>query len=235
MFPVGFVHGGKGIPGYPVAMDAGILAVKSLDRAKRRLGEHFSDAERMEIARALLEDALKLCKDASFLTWWVASDDDEALERAQAYGFRGVKDQTGTLNGALQQAVIAAKSEGAVSVTMIPSDIPLAYGGDLRDILDTGATSEVVVVPSARDGGTNALYLRPPDILTPRFGTASLQAHLSLAERLGHRCSILVLTRLALDIDTVADVEEFLAKDTMGTSQTAALIKRLRPDGISRE
>ena len=216
-------------------MDAGILAVKSLDRAKRRLSDHFSPEERVEIARALLEDALTLCHDSSFLTWWVASDDDEALDRAQAYGFNGVKDQTGTLNGALQQAVLEAKAAGAESVTMIPSDIPMAYAGDMRDILDTGATSEVVVVPSSRDGGTNALYLRPPDILAPRFGTASLQAHLSLAERLGFRCSILVLTRLALDIDTVNDVDEFLKKDTQGTSHALAVLKRLRPEAASAE
>ena len=235
MLPIWIRHGRKGIPGYPVAMDAGILAVKALDRAKRRLSGQFSDEERLRIAQALLEDSLELCKSASFLTWWVASDDADALSLARDYGFNGVRDRTGTLNGALQQAVQVAKAEGAESVTMIPSDIPLAWAGDLRDIVDTGATSDVVVVPSARDGGTNALYLRPPDLLTPRFGTASLQAHLSLAERLGMRCSILVLTRLALDIDTVDDVDEFLRKDSRGTSATYAVLKELRPEGIPAE
>ena len=210
-------------------MDAGILPVKSLKRAKGRLSEGFDEAGRSEVARALLEDALNLCQSAPFFTWWVTSDDDEALTLAHTYGFNTVKDQTGTLNGALQQAVVQAKAEGAQSVTMIPSDIPMAYSGDLRDLLDTGSTSEVVVVPSSRDGGTNGLYLRPPDILTPRFGQKSLQAHLMQAERLGYRCSILVLPRLALDIDTVEDVDEFLRKDTIGTSQTAAVLKRLRP------
>ena len=209
-------------------MDAGILAVKALDRAKSRLAEHFDEAARAEIVRALLEDALRLCKDSAFLTWWVTSDDEEVLDRAQSYGFNTVKDSTGTLNGALQEAVLVAKAEGANSVTMIPSDIPMAYGGDLRDLVDTGMTSDAVVVPSARDGGTNGLYLRPPDLLTPRFGQASLQAHLSLTERLGFRCSILVLTRLALDIDTIDDVDEFLAKDKMRTSKTYEVLSRLR-------
>ncbi len=210
-------------------MDAGILAVKGLARAKSRLADNFDESGRAEIARALLEDALGLCKSSAFLTWWVTSDDEEALTLAHSYGFNTVKDQTGTLNGALQQAVLAVKAEGASSVTMIPADIPMAYSGDLRDLLDTGSTSEVVVVPAARDGGTNALYLRPPDILSPRFGTASLQAHLSLAERMGFRCSILVLPRLALDIDTIEDVDEFMAKDKMGTSKTAEVVARLRP------
>jgi 2-phospho-L-lactate guanylyltransferase len=212
-------------------MDAGILPVKRLSKAKGRLGDHFDDEARARLARALLEDALELCKNASFLTWWVTSDDEEALTLAQNYGFNTVKDQTGTLNGALQQAVIEAKAAGASSVTMIPSDIPLAYAGDLRDLIDTGSTSEVVVVPSSRDGGTNGLYLSPPDILTPRFGTASLQAHLQLAERLGYRCSILVLPRLALDIDTIEDIDEFIRKDGYGTSKTAELLKTLRPAG----
>lgn len=202
-----------------------------MKKAKGRLGEHFDEAGRLEIARALFEDALALCRAASFITWWVVSDDEEALTLAQSSGFNTVQDQTGTLNGALQQAVMAIKAEGAQSVTMIPSDIPMAYEGDLRDLMDTGSTSEVVVVPSSRDGGTNGLYLRPPDILTPRFGTASLQAHLTLAERLGYRCSILVLPRLALDIDTIEDVDEFLRKDTMGKSKTAEVLTRLRPDG----
>lgn len=210
-------------------MDAGILPVKALDKAKRRLAEHFSEEGRAEIARALLEDSLRLCRESSFLTWWVTSDDDEALTRADAYGFHTVKDQTGTLNGALQQAVVETKAAGAQSVIMIPADIPLAYSGDLRDILDTGSTSDVVVVPSARDSGTNGLYLRPPDILTPHFGEMSLKAHLSLAERLGFRCSILVLPRLALDIDTLDDVDEFMRKDKHSPSATAEVLERLRP------
>ncbi len=211
-------------------MDAGILPVKALDRAKRRLGEHFDEEVRGQIARALLHDSLALCQSASFLNWWVASDDEAALTAAHSYGFNTVKDQTGTLNGALQQAVEQVVAAEAESVTIIPSDCPLAYSGDLRDILDTGATSEVVVVPSASDGGTNGLYLRPPNILAPRFGTASMRAHLALAERQGFRCSILVLPRLALDVDTIEDVDELLRRDKIGTSETARLLNQLRPE-----
>ena len=210
-------------------MDAGILPVKSLKSAKRRLGEHFSADERLEIARALLVDALNLCNESGFLEWWVTSDDEEVLDAAVSYGFNTVKDSTGTLNGALEQSASVAMAAGAESVTMIPSDVPLAYSGDLRDILDTGSTSEVVVVPSERDSGTNGLYLRPPNILRPHFGAASLKGHLQLAERLGFRCSILVLPRLALDIDTIEDVDAFLSRELHSPSQTAEVLSRFRP------
>jgi 2-phospho-L-lactate/phosphoenolpyruvate guanylyltransferase len=210
-------------------MDAGILPVKRLERAKRRLGEHFSEEARLEIARALLADALTLCNKSGFLEWWVTSDDPEVLETAQSHGLNTVKDSTGSLNGALEQAASVVMAARAESVTIIPSDVPLAYSGDLQDILDTGSTSEVVVVPSERDGGTNGLYLRPPNVLRPRFGAASLKGHIHLAERSGFRCSILVLPRLALDIDTIEDVDTFLRKELHSPSQTAEVLSRLRP------
>ena len=64
-----------------------------------------------------------------------------------------------------------------------------------------------MVVPSASDAGTSALHLRPPQLLRPRFGAGSLRAHVLEAERRSLRCSILSLPRLALDVDTPADVE----------------------------
>ena len=210
-------------------MDAGILPVKRLDQAKQRLGAHFSDESRLQIARALLEDALRLCRSsAGFIQWWVVSDDRNVLERAAAYGVAGIKDESETLNSAVAFATRKVQMEGATSVTIIPSDAPLAYEGDLRDLLDTGATSDLVLVPSERDGGTNAIYMRPPTLLDPHFGPQSLNAHMSLAGRLGLRCSMLVLPRLALDIDTLEDVDEYLKRDTLGTSATVRVLRTLR-------
>ena len=211
-------------------MDAGILPVKRLDKAKQRLGEHFSDEARLQIARALLEDALRLCRStAGFITWWVVSDDPNVLDRASAYNLFGIKDESETLNGAVAFATRKVEMEGATSVTIIPSDAPLAFEGDLRDLLDTGTTSDLVLVPSERDGGTNAVYMRPPTLLDPQFGPHSLNAHMSLAGRLGLRCSMLVLPRLSLDIDTLEDVDDFLRRDTLGTSTSARVLKTLRP------
>lgn len=215
-------------------MDAGILPVKRLDHAKQRLGEHFSDEARGQIARALLEDALRLCRSSSgFLTWWVVSDDPKVLDRAAAYGCFGIKDESENLNGALAFATRKVEMEGAQSVTIIPCDTPLAYEGDLRDLVDTGATSDMVLVPSEKDGGTNAIFMRPPTLLDPHFGPQSMNAHMSLAGRMGIRCSMLVLPRLGLDIDTIDDVDEFLKRDTLGTSATTRVLKTLR--GMSEE
>lgn len=210
-------------------MDAGILPVKRLDEAKQRLAPYFSDEGRAQLARALLEDALHLCQSTSgFLTWWVVSDDPAVLDRAREFGCFAIDEHSRSLNSAITFAVHKVASEGATSVTVIPSDAPLAYAGDLRDLLDTGATSDIVLVPSERDGGTNALYMKPPTLMPPHFGPQSLNAHMSTAGRLGYRCSVLVLPRLALDLDTIEDVDEFLRKDTLGKSATARVLRVLR-------
>ena len=208
-------------------MDAGILPVKRIDQAKGRLSTHFDDGQRARIAGALVADALELCSSVEFLRWWVVSDDEEVLSTAASLGLGTVEDPGEGLNPAVEAAIAVALKEGAESVTVIPSDVPLAFSGDLVDLLDTGATSDIVLVPSERDGGTNGLFMRPPDLLQPNFGPGSLQNHLQTAEQASLRCALLSLPRLSLDIDTVEDVRAYLAKPKHTETNTSRVLDEL--------
>ena len=207
---------------------AALLPVKSPARAKSRLAEGLGAEETSKVAEALLEDALSLVRSAPELDWWVVSDDFDVLTRAQDSRTRTLKDHGEGLNEAVRRALPEIIASGAESILVIPCDVPLAWKGDLEDVLDTGATSDVVVVPSGADGGTNALFLTPPDILEPRFGAASLQAHIAAAERAKIRCSVLALPRLALDLDTIEDARELAARPpTPNDGQTVTLLREL--------
>lgn len=211
-------------------MDAGLLPVKALGRAKARLAPDFDEIQRRAIATALLEDALSLCTSVEFLEWWVVSEDDAVLARASEAGLKTVTDPGGGLNAAVAAGIGEALAAGAESVTVVPCDIPLAYRGDLVDLLDTGATSDIVLVPAGDDGGTNALYLSPPDLMPPAFGPGSLQRHIARAEQERYRCSILSLPRMALDVDTPADVDAFLAAAGEFGGRSAELLRKLRAE-----
>jgi 2-phospho-L-lactate/phosphoenolpyruvate guanylyltransferase len=152
------------------------------------------------------------------------SDDPEVLKRARSDGHGAIDDPAGGLNAALELALSAAATKGAASALIVPADVPLATEGDIGQICDTGETSDVVLVPSRRDGGTNALHLRPPDLLAPRFGTGSLQAHVRSAERAKLRCSVIDMPGLALDIDTIEDAKELARRDEAAQSTTGALL-----------
>lgn len=210
------------------AVEAGLVPIKEFAHAKRRLSEHFDDGERLQIVAALVDDAIDLCAAVGELSWWVVTSEPEAARRATERGLDCLPDPGRGLNEALVAAIATIASQGATAVTVIPCDIPLARPGDLRDLLDTGATSDMVVVPST-DGGTNALYLRPPQLSPPRFGKTSFRAHLAAAERLHCRCAILNLPRLALDIDTLGDVDAFLERSQQESNATRRVLARLRP------
>jgi 2-phospho-L-lactate guanylyltransferase len=205
-------------------MNAGILPVKKPSRAKTRLGGDLGDGRREAVARALLDDALRLLAAVDFLDWWVVSDDPEVLDRARSEGHTTIDDPAGGLNAALELALADATTKGAASALIVPADVPLATTDDVGQICDTGETSDVVLVPSRRDGGTNALHLRPPDLLSPRFGTGSLQAHVRSADQAKLRCSVIEMPRLALDIDTIEDAKELVRRDEAARSATGALL-----------
>jgi len=210
-----------------LGVDAGLLPVKRLDQAKQRLLPHVTDSQRVTVARALFEDALDLCASFPALEWWVVSDDEEVHSASKRRGFSVAPDPGEGLNRALESGIATVIAAGAGSVTIIPSDVPLAWAGDLQDITDTGATSSMVVVPS-RDGGTNALYLSPSDVIKPSFGEFSFKAHLSDAESLGIRCSMLTLPRLELDIDTIEDVDAYLARPKRADTRTSTVLAEIR-------
>lgn len=214
-------------------MDAGILPVRDPRDAKRRLADAFSSDERREIAEALFQDALRLCAAADFLSWWVVSDSEIVRETATAAGFDVVRDEGHGLNAALELALAEVVKAGAGSVTIVPADVPTAWRGDLQDLFDTGATADLVVVPAGSDGGTNGLYISPPDLIGPRFGKGSLQAHINEAEVKKLRCAVLALPRLGLDLDTPEDVATLL-QQPLGPHEgkTLTLLRTLRPLGM---
>jgi 2-phospho-L-lactate/phosphoenolpyruvate guanylyltransferase len=204
-------------------MDAGILPVKRLDAAKSRLAPHFDARQRLDLARALLEDALDVCGEADFLRWHVLSGDASVRALAEQRGFLTLADPgSGGLNTALEHGIRSLRDVG--SVTIFPVDAPLATAADLQDIVDTGAISDVVVVPADRDAGTNGLYLSPPSVLDPHFGESSFSAYVRKAEEEGLRCSILPVEGLAIDVDTLEDVEK-LVGDAERDNRTMRLLR----------
>lgn len=206
-------------------MYAGLLPIKPLFLAKSRLAA-YGDDRRRAIARALAEDALDLCARSDFLEWRVLTSDPAIRDLVNGLGIALLDDPGDGLNAALRAAVRSVADDGADAVVIVPSDVPLARPDDLLDVIDTGATSDVVVVPSATDGGTNALMLSPPTVTRPRFGPGSLEAHVRAAAQAGLRCSILDRDRLALDLDTVEDVTRFLEEPGALGTKTGPLLAR---------
>ena len=54
------------------------------------------------------------------------------------------------------------------------ADLPYLAAADIAALIEAGRTSDVVIA-EAKDGGTNALLLRPPTVLQFAFATGAAE------------------------------------------------------------
>jgi 2-phospho-L-lactate guanylyltransferase len=206
---------------------AAVVVARVGEGAKSRLSSVLGPADRRQLALAMLADTLRTCAQARRLLHSIVAvvDDPVAARLADTMGATTVADpRAGDMNAAAEAGIRAARAAGATTAIILPGDIPLLSKRDLERLLGTAAGAErVLVVAASHDGvGTNALLLRPPDLIDPSFGPPSVARHL----RLGKAAAALTYLRcdldLALDIDTPADLA-VLADRPVGSATAAAL------------
>jgi 2-phospho-L-lactate guanylyltransferase len=201
-----------------------LVPVKDMTQAKARLSPLLSASERHMLAVAMLDDVLAALGGASTLERIaLVTTDPHALSLAAQKGFEVVEEES--VRGeteAVDLAVRMCRARGASSLIVIPADIPLLTAADVDCVMDHGRLHDVVIVPSWDSRGTNAVALRPPDALRLRFGSWSFFPHVKQAKRKGLSYKVVRLPRVALDVDTPADLTR-LASQAAGTSSYAAL------------
>src|SRR5581483_3054882 len=92
---------------------------------------------------------------------------------------------------------------------ILPADIPRVRFEDVIEIVGELQASDAsrAVIVRARDGGTNALALRPPEAIDMHFGQNSADAHRAAAEAAGIEVVELANERVAFDVDSPEDLE----------------------------
>jgi 2-phospho-L-lactate guanylyltransferase len=149
----------------------------------------------------------------------VVSRDAEALALAQERGARPLtEDAPADLNPAIVSARRLAMGEGAESLLILASDLPLVQRSDIQRIVEASREANAVIMPDRHAEGTNALLLKPPDLIDPAFGVDSFQRHLALLSQAGAIVSVLKLESVAFDVDVPEDLA-LLATMTSGPPQ----------------
>lgn len=204
---------------------------------KSRLASVLDAAERQQLALAMLADVLDACATAGLAGSLAVVDTPAAETAARPRGavvLREPPDGLGGMNAAVAAGIWAATRHGARSVVVLPADVPLVSA---RDLLALARAAEgamrAVVVGASRDGlGTNALLLRPPDVIAPSFGQPSVDRHLAAGQAAGAQAVVCQGLDLALDVDTPADVAALRACAPGG--QTGRVLGELGPRPLRR-
>jgi 2-phospho-L-lactate guanylyltransferase len=123
---------------------------------------------------------------------------------ASEHGAR-VLDDPGDGQGAAVHAGLAAVSEWPVIV--VNADLPAVQARDLLALLGAMPEHGIAIAPAA-DGTTNALALARPGLFEPLYGPGSAARFRAHAEEFGVEITELAAPALALDVDTLAELEQ---------------------------
>lgn len=190
-----------------------IVPVKRLSEAKSSLKPALTSEQRREFALSMLKDVLGAVKRAQSVAGvLVVSPDDEVLNLARSRSAVPVPEPDVGLNRALSIAINRAKKSGAEDILILPADVPLLSPRDVEKIIGLASGERDVVIAPSKRKGTNALLLRPPDVMNLCFGGESFPAHLEEARRAGIAAHIYRSERVETDIDEVSDLVKLEAQ-----------------------
>ncbi len=197
------------------------VPVKSLSRAKTRLGGALSPLERGALTLAMLEDALDAATAVPGWETWVVSPDEVVLEIASRRGARALTEAKPPLASAIRQVELEAKVRGADALAILPGDVSLVTAEALASALRT--LGPVVLARAESDGGTNLLLRRPPRAIAARFGPESFRRHLELATARGLPAAVVDRRELGFDLDAPGDILTLLATGRRGRTREVCL------------
>lgn len=203
-----------------------LVPVKSLDEAKSRLATHLTSEQRATLMLDMLQHVLLTLQNSHIFDHVsVVSADERVLQHAQSWGARALHEEMAGHNPALTAAAMHELQQGATALLTISADLPMLEVSDLQHLFDKSKHHDVIIAPSQDGSGTNALLTRPPLVLPYHFGIDSRYHHQSEAEsrHLTHTCYKSI--GLALDIDTIDDINTFqLYNENSATCYTSCYL-----------
>lgn len=197
-----------------------VVPVKRLSESKLRLSPALPAEARGELTLAMLHDVLTAVVEGGQELRAVVTTDRQVEERAEALGFAVVHEEGDDLNSAVDDAVAWARLRAAGRLLILPSDVPMCAPKDVAEMARLSVGLRGIVISPSREcegeRGTSALVLSPPWVIEPSFGRDSFVRHREAAALAGVECRVYESPRLALDVDTVEDLEALRFGQTGG-------------------
>jgi 2-phospho-L-lactate/phosphoenolpyruvate guanylyltransferase len=210
----------KPVPPVEAVDIAAIIPVGTLEGAKTRLGDTLDAEERLDLVTGLLRRTVVAALAVDRLSdVLVVSPDREVLHLATGFGARTLRQRSTGLNAGLREARADVVAGGAEAILILPVDLPFVTAAAIDELVSAllANAPTVVLVTDRHATGTNALGLRPPDVIDVAFGPGSRAAHRALAEAAGVRY-VESDGPLAIDLDTPDDLVfvESVAPERLG-------------------
>jgi 2-phospho-L-lactate/phosphoenolpyruvate guanylyltransferase len=197
-------------------MTSVVLLIKDFDLAKRRLSPVLDPAARKVVAVDFALAALDAVGPGALV---VAGSENAARVAREAGNEVILEEHAEGQNPAAALGIAEAARRGSEAVLVISSDLPLVTPDVIERLLaraDALPRPVVVAAPATGRGGTNALYLAPPDAVGLHFGDDSLAKFEADAKSRGVRFELYDSPELALDVDEPSDLDALLRRRRAG-------------------
>jgi 2-phospho-L-lactate guanylyltransferase len=185
-----------------------VVLIKDFNSAKQRLQPALGPRSRRALARKNAQLAVRAASAGDHVL--VVAGSEEVAALAGKWGAEVLLEpRPEGQNVAARRGINRAIEEGASAVLLLSSDLPLVTPDAVHELLDDAARHDSPVAVAAAAvgrGGTNALYLRPPDAIGLHFGDDSLATFLREAESKGVAFVVHQSDAMALDVDEPADL-----------------------------
>jgi 2-phospho-L-lactate guanylyltransferase len=198
-----------------------VVPVNRLDRAKGRLEGVLAADERRDLALATLETVVEAVARAGLRASILTADGLVSERFAARATILPESDGARGLNGQLENAI-----RGLEEVLILHADLPLVSEDDIGGIAAAATPAPSVELSRSRDGGTNAMLLRPPGLFALAYGPGSWQKHHDAAVAAGCAVERFDSPGLELDLDTAADLELFLRREGWEQTHAGAALAR---------
>ena len=184
-----------------------VVPVKDLQRTKSRLKPILDPGARAGLTLYMMGRVVSAISGAGVENVCVVSPDRLVLAEATERGATPLLQESRGLNPALEEGRRWAMERGGSSLLVLPADLPLIEAEDVSAVLESvGGAPSMTISPDGAHSGTNALLLRPPDVLPFVFGPGSYEAHLRAAQDRGLDIRVWEVPHLAFDLDTAEDL-----------------------------
>jgi len=188
-----------------------LVPVKRFESSKSRLSSVLNVVERKELSELLLTNTLSVLTQASAISEIViVSSDEVAMEIARRSGAEVLRESKDNgVNAAIAQADDYSFENGAEATLVIPQDLPLLIAADVNMICRKAESPDrcLVVCPSIRYDGSNALLRKPSRLLKTSYDEDSFNAHIRAATKSGIPIKVFLSKRIMLDLDTTEDIK----------------------------
>jgi 2-phospho-L-lactate guanylyltransferase len=206
-----------------------IVPVKQFENGKTRLSSILKPEDRILLSSLMLEETLGLLKRVPDLQRIiVVSSDRRAEEITGKHGCTFLKEYKDTgVNSAVMAADEFAISQEADATLVIPQDLPLLDPLDITMMCGLGKDDKkcVIICPSQRYDGTNALLRKPPSAIRTFFDNNSYENHINAAVKSGISPRIFLSKKLMSDVDTPEDAAYLMREDNKVESKVIEFLK----------